>query len=112
MIIKQPNGLAVRTDLSFLAEHLQNELDNQVHVETGPVIEDFQNKLENEEFEDNCVILLQNHAAFESYAAFTADEHILQRGKLWVPQLHELTVLQSYADVYIEDDLNYRIWDY
>lgn len=110
--LKQSNNVPVVCDLAFLAEHLQNEVEAQIHIENGPVIDDFRNKLENEEFEDNSIIFMKNHASFESYSTFVYDHFNIRRCKLWKSQATELGILQSYADTYIEDDASNNIWDY
>lgn len=111
--LKQSSDITIPiTDLYFLAEYLQNELETPIHIETGPNIDDYKNKIENEEFEDNSVIVLKNHGSFESYNTFEFDTYGLKHNKLWKAQEIELKTLQTYADVYIEDDTENNVWDY
>ena len=110
--IKYPNNVTVRCDLTFLAEYLHNELETQIHAESGPVIEDFANRIENEEFEDSSIIFIKNYDRFESYSNFESDKFGLKRCKLWKGQEAEFRILQAYADIYLEDDSKNNIWEY
>ena len=110
--LKQPNGKIVSNNTDFLFEYLNTELETQVVAERGPIIEDFNEKIENEDYEESSVIFIKNYPEFDFYSNEFNDKNNIKRVNLWTPQKLEVERFSRYYDIYIKDRNDGDIWSY
>ncbi len=95
-----------QTPVEFVFDYLCRETELHVIHESSPVINDYDEKIENGHYEDGSILFFGNIHSFDNFQESYIDSNSIYVNKLWIDLYYSVTEFSSYASQIIDCDIH------
>ena len=104
--IENKNGELLDCPLNFVIDYLIKEVEFSILKEKGPFIENFEDKLENDVFDDVSLIFTDNLQSFEEFREKRKNEFFLTFNNSFVNLFSVSERFKTYGNILVDCDMN------